>query len=124
MPLPQSIQELSDLIGLPATLAMVKAYGGVDLKVPVRTRSGGKTRGDLIALLGTVATERLILNYGGERLAVARCAAALRHQRNIEIIAAYDAGQMPARLARAYGMTERNVRHILKSTIQPPDNPS
>jgi Mor family transcriptional regulator len=38
----------------------------------------------------------------------------LRNARAIEIIAKYDSGVSAPRLALEYGMTERNVRNILK----------
>jgi hypothetical protein len=112
--LPQSIRDLVELVGLPATMALVKAYGGIYLKVPTGARADGATRARLIGLMGEDAAEALIRTYGGERVAIARCEAALRDERDSRIIAAYDANTSAATIALREGMTERNVRNILK----------
>lgn len=65
MPLPQSILEMAAVIGLPAALALVKSYGGLELRVPIGRVVEGKVRSDLIALIGPDAADRLILAYGG-----------------------------------------------------------
>lgn len=112
--LPKSIRDLVELIGLPATLTLVKAYGGIYLKVPVGVRADGATRARLVGMLGEEAAEKLIRTYGGERVAIARCEAALRDERDRRIIAEYDANTSAATLALREGMTERNIRNILK----------
>lgn len=121
MPLPQSILEMAAVIGLPAALALVKSYGGLELRVPIGKAAEGKVKSGLVALLGSVAAERLIRAYGGEKLNIPRCAGALRDQRDREILAAYDAGESPRKLCRTYGMTDRNLRYILKRAIPPPE---
>jgi Mor family transcriptional regulator len=64
--------------------------------------------------MGEEAAEKFIKTYSGERFPVARCEAALRDARDTEIIAKYDSGVSGVKLAIEYGMTERNVRTILK----------
>lgn len=113
MSLPQSIKDIADLLGLAAALALVKRYGGTYLKVPVGLKDG-KVKGDLIALLGEEKALVFIRHYAGERVAIARCESSLRNARAIAIIAKYDSGVSAAKLAIEYGMTERNVRNILK----------
>jgi hypothetical protein len=119
MPLPQSILEMAAVIGLPAALALVKSYGGLELRVPIGRVVESKGRSDLIALIGPDAADRLILAYGGERLTIPRCASALRDQRDREILAAYDAGESSRKLCKTYSMTDRNLRYILKRVIPP-----
>ncbi len=112
--LPKSIRDIVDLVGMPATMALVKAYGGIYLKVPTGARADGAVRARLIGLMGEEAAEALIRTYGGERVAIARCAAALRDERDNRIISSYDAGTSATTIALREGMTERHVRTILK----------
>lgn len=119
MRLPQSIQEMSGLIGLPAALALVNAYGGLILRVPTGKRVGGKVESDLLALLGAESAKALIFNYGGQRISIARCCGALRDARDQKIIAEYGAGTSVRSLSKRHGMTDRNVRNILKRAIPP-----
>lgn len=112
--LPKSIRDIVDLVGLPATMALVRAYGGIYLKVPTGARADGAVRARLIALMGEDAAAALIRTYGGERVAIARCEAALRDERDSRIIAAYDANTSAATIALRENMTERHVRNILK----------
>lgn len=114
--LPPSIRDLVDLVGFSATMALVKAYGGIHInKVPVHgAREHGAIRARLIELMGEEAALKLIQVYSGERLYIARCEAALRDERDRRIIADYDANTSAAVLALREGMTERNVRNILK----------
>jgi hypothetical protein len=116
MSLPQSVRDIVDLVGFPAAMALVKAYGGVCInKVPVHgSGRPGAIRARLIELMGEEAAEKFIKTYSGERFPVARCEAALRDARDTEIIAKYDSGVSGVKLAIEYGMTERNVRTILK----------
>lgn len=112
--LPQSIRDLVELVGMPATMALVKAYGGIYLKVPTGAREDGAVRARLIGLMGAENADKLIRTYGGERVSIARCDAALRDERDRRIIADYDADVSAATIALREGMTERNVRNILK----------
>lgn len=114
MSLPQSVKDIADLLGTAAALALVKAYGGVYVKCPVAGGRDGKTRRDLFAILGEEKANIFIRHYAGERVAVARCHSSLRDARDTEIITKYDSGVSAAKLALEYGMTERNVRNILK----------
>lgn len=116
MSLPRSVRDVVDLVGFPAAMALVKAFGGTCVnKVPVHgSGRGGAIRDRLIELMGKEAAEKFIKTYSGERFAVARCEAALRAARDTEIIAKYDSDISAATLAIEYGMTERNVRNILK----------
>jgi hypothetical protein len=113
MSLPQSVRDIADLLGLAAALLLVKRYGGTYLKVPVGQQDG-KVKGDLIALLGEEKALIFIRHYAGERVAIARCESSFRNTRAIEIITKYGSGTSAAKLALEYGMTERNIRNILK----------
>lgn len=112
--LPRSVREMVAHIGLPATMAIVRVYGGTVLRVPTGARADGQQLLELIELIGKPATRALIAAYGGERLFIPRCAQALRDMRDRGIIAAYDAGQSVNSLAREHTMTDRQIRTILK----------
>lgn len=112
--LPRSVREMVAHIGLPATMAIVRVYGGTVLRVPTGAVADGQRLLELTELLGTPATCDLIAAYGGERISIPRCAQALRDIRDRRIIAAYDAGQSVNSLAREHTLTDRQIRTILK----------
>ena len=114
MPLPQSVNEIVDLVGLPAAIALVNAYGGTTIKFPRQAGRGGKLERELIALLGTGAAHLLIRTYVGEAFTVARCCEHLREMRDRQLIEDFEAGLSGNALARRYSMTQRNVYNILK----------
>lgn len=111
--LPKSVRDIVELVGLPAAIALVKAYGGIYLKVPVGRRDG-QTRALLIEIMGEEAALKFIAHYGGERISVPRCDAALRDERDRRIIADYDVNISAAAIAQRERLTERQVRNILK----------
>jgi hypothetical protein len=73
--LPKTMQDLAAVIGLPALLKLVEAYGGVPVYVPVRLSSNW----DLRDLLGDEAFFKLIDKHAGQRMEIPRCAKALRY---------------------------------------------
>jgi Mor family transcriptional regulator len=112
--LPRSIRDMIDVIGVTAALALVKAQGGIVIKVPMGKKEDGIARQRLIEIMGGQAADRFIAHYAGERLPIARCAQALRDERDRKIIEDYTAGTSVADLALREQMTERAVREILK----------
>lgn len=112
--LPRSVREMVAHIGLPATMTIVRVYGGTVLRVPTGAVADGQRLLELTELLGTPVTCDLIAAYGGERISIPRCAQALRDIRDRRIIAAYDAGQSVNSLAREHTLTDRQIRTILK----------
>lgn len=111
--LPKSVRDIVELVGLTAAIALVKAYGGIYLKVPIGQREG-QTRAYLIEIMGHDAALKFIAHYGGERLGIPRCDAALRDERDRRIIRDYDANTSAATIAQRERLTERQVRNILK----------
>jgi hypothetical protein len=109
--LPETLRDISELIGLPATLKLVECYGGIAaLYIPRMI----KPDHHLARNIGIEAARKLAAHYGTDCLRnIPRCAHKLRHFRNAEIRTRRKAGESPAILARAYGMTERNVWMIL-----------
>lgn len=115
--LPTSVQDMIDLVGAGPALALVKAFGGNVIKVPSRTSREGRMRGRLVEIMGETAAILFIDRYSSEKLSIPRCAVAVRDNRDRGIIAAYDAGQSVAILARQELLTERQVRTILKRSL-------
>jgi hypothetical protein len=115
--LPKSAQALIDVIGLDATLILVRRYGGLSLW-PARYCAG---RAELEALIGAEATERLVTTYR-EEMQIPQCAEALRVIRHNEMRAEFDgyvnagasARSAVTWLAAHYGHTERHVWRLLK----------
>lgn len=106
--LPGILLEISELIGMAATLKLVAKYGGVRLYVPKEIKEDHP----LIKLVGICNAIALSDTYGGETLEIARAEAAIREIRDTEI-----RNQWPAlsqrQLALKYNTTERNIRLIL-----------
>ncbi len=113
---------MAGLIGLPAASILVKNYGGLALDIPTG-RGNGRVKTYLVKLLGVEATAELIRNYGGERICIPRCMADFRDGRDRQIIAEFNAGASVRLLARRYGMTDRNLRNILKRSPAPAELP-
>ena len=108
--LPGVLREMVGLIGLPATLRIVEAYGGVRLYVPSHMDAGH----DLAQLVGFDAASKLSSEYGGmDHFDVPRAAQALRAVRSAQIRADRARGMTHRELARKYALTERWIRHLL-----------
>lgn len=113
--LPQSLVDVAEVIGLPATLALVEAAGGVRIYVPERLSDDHR----LIEWLGREAAALLSASFAMEELVVPRCAEALRRVRNRQIRHERDQGARPAELALRYRLTERQVYTILSRDDAP-----
>ena len=104
--LPPSALDLARVIGVPATLAIIRHRGGIKLYVPVRADPSHP----LGHICGMEPFHRLVAHYRGEEIEVPLCRA-LREQ---EALAAHRDGQSVAQLAREHGCTERTMRSMLK----------
>lgn len=111
--LPPSARDLVEVIGVPATLAIIRHRGGIKLYVPVRADPSHP----LGQICGMEPFRRLVAYYRGEEIEIPLCRA-LREQ---EALSAHDDGQSVASLARDYGCTERTMRSMLKRAraVQP-----
>ena len=115
--LPGILQEMAELIGLSATMTIVRQYGGVRLYIPKEITEDHP----IIKLVGICNAVALTDTYGGETLEIARAETAIREIRNTEI-----RNQWPAlsqrQLALKYHTTERNIRIILSGCDKQNDN--
>lgn len=115
MKLPQTAQDIVDVIGMDATMALVRRYPGIPLKVPKGRRLDGAMVQRLSSDIGQDAALKFIRHYKGEVVVIPRCADALRVMRNKQIIAQYGNGTTVADLAREYKLTVRQIRSVLNS---------
>lgn len=127
--LPEMAQLIADLIGLPKALKLIETWGGTTFPISKNKRRDGQIRYEALAeVVGVEAANILTGHFGGEVLAIPRCAVAMREVRDRMIRAEFDAltCEHPAvhavnQLARKYQMTERNVWMVLKKSDQVTD---
>jgi hypothetical protein len=106
--LPLSMQELAQVIGLPALLDLVAAYGGTPLYVP----SKGTSNLELQRVLGKPAFLALQTRYANECIEIALCERALRIIVHRNIRADLVAGMTKIAIARKYRYTVRGIFDI------------
>ena len=100
--LPRTARDLVDLIGLPATLALIDARAGQVITVPKGKRKKGAALIDGLAeLVGAEAAQKSVGRYAGEYLTVPSCKRAMLAVRDAELQARYDALLKEGRGARA-----------------------
>lgn len=122
--LPEQIIELSEIIGLNATLNMVEHLGGLSFDVPstLDTKNGKW----LSSIIGIDNAKKLIAYYGGDSLYVNNCDALRIHLRNAALVSAIfakmETGTSRHRAvqetAPEFGITERRAYDILKQMTQ------
>lgn len=107
--LPESIQEMMSVIGLPAALTIVESRGGIRLCVPKYVSAEHW----LAKAIGITAFKKLVEYYNGEEIDIPRCISALNAMKELEIYnRAIKNGDSGAVLAREYGYTERGIRKV------------
>lgn len=108
--LPSILQDMAELIGLPATLKLVEAYGGVRLYIPKRFDPDHP----LVKLVGHAHAAKLCESYGGElHFDIPRAVAATRAARDARMRNDRALGATHRELALRYVLTERQIRNIL-----------
>ncbi|MFZ6748538.1 Mor transcription activator family protein [Undibacterium sp. Ren11W] len=108
--LPQQLRQVADLIGLQATLVLVRHYGGVRLYVPMLMTP----EHILSRLIGFETALKLASEFGGiDHFDIPRATGALRLVRNRQIADKYVKGKSLRNLALEYAMTERAIVKIL-----------
>ncbi|AKH37279.1 MULTISPECIES: Mor transcription activator family protein [Nitrosomonas] len=115
--LPGILQEITALIGLPATLKLTQKYGGVRLYVPKHLPEDHV----LADLIGLEAARKLAEHYGGlVHFDIPKADAIRIALRNSKIRAEWPTLSQ-RQLALKYSLTERQVRKIL--AIEQQDEP-
>ncbi|MBF0417011.1 MAG: hypothetical protein HQL86_02025 [Magnetococcales bacterium] len=107
--LPESLREIRDVIGWPATMALVNAMGGLKVIVPKKLTLDHL----LVGILGWEAASKLSEVYAGEVIKIPRAISALRCLRDREILRRYDDGEKAAALAREYQLDLRTIERII-----------
>lgn len=107
--LPGILQEIAELIGLPATLKLVQHYGGVRLYVPKHLSEDHI----LITIIGEAAALKLVERFGGlDHFDIPKAQAISIALRNAKIHEEKPTSSV-RQLALKYHLTERQVRKIL-----------
>ncbi|HJW81968.1 MAG TPA: Mor transcription activator family protein [Acidiferrobacterales bacterium] len=108
--LPESLRDVVELIGLAATLKLVEHFGGlIALYVPRDI----EPEHPIAVAIGITAARKLAAHYGTDCLRnIPRCVAGLRRIRDAEIHRRHKI-ESAARLALAFGLTERQIWMIL-----------
>ncbi|GAA5787298.1 Mor transcription activator family protein [Chitiniphilus shinanonensis] len=121
--LPDTVQEIAVVVGLPNAMKMVKQYGGTSLHIPQGKHRLGRSRYDeLAALIGGEEIQRLADHFRGcDAVYIPRCARILRAVRDEAIRREFDeytreesANRAVTKLARDHDLCERRVWEILK----------
>lgn len=132
--LPESIQEIAHLIGYPAALTLVNAFGGTTLAVAMAVTDKGMANFQYLAeIIGQREAEILTRHYGGDVLYIPRCYTALQELRDRELCRRFDemnaehsANWTVQQLALHYKLADRTVWRILKrpSRLAVPEQPA
>lgn len=122
----RAFEELVGLIGLPATLELVREKGGTTFTVPLgMTYRGQEQREKLVQLIGREQTTTLIGHYGGTSLYVPLCRQIVVDKRDVKINRERDelARQglseraLVRELATRHGLSDRQIWRILKRVL-------
>lgn len=111
--LPESVQELVDVIGLEATIDLVKWAGGNELKVPEVVDGTSQVWAQLVEHVGREAAVKLVDRYSGTPLYVAKCEAALRVARDRSVVQRLRAGEDFDDVRRSINVTRRHMFRLL-----------
>ena len=114
--LPATAQELVEVIGLNATIDLVRTFPGDDLKIPEVVNGTSRMWEILVETIGAEAATKLVQRYGGTAIYVPVCQRALLVVRNRAIIQRFDSGEDFDVLRREYKMTRRHLFRVLKTT--------
>lgn len=115
--LPGTARELVEVIGIDATIDLVKMFGGDDLKIPEVVNGTSRMWGILVETVGPAAAPKLVQRFAGTVIYIPTCAAALRIHRDREIIRRFDAGEPFDALRREHKITRRHLYRILKKPL-------
>lgn len=114
--LPVMVRDIERIAGLPAAVAIVNAFRGIEISIP--KGEGNNTAGNvafkrLADACGRDAALAICKEYGGEEISIPRCHSLRSEMRNRAIRRAFDAGESINSLAYRFDMTSRAVEMIL-----------
>ena len=110
--LPPLLQDFERLIGLAATLDLVRKYGGLRIFIPTPARVNPEHA--LAQIIGVAPLIELAKVYGGEaHFALPKAEKALLAVRNARICHAYQHHKTARELALEHRLTERQIERIV-----------
>ena len=127
MALPPVIQEIIRHIGHGHAMALVREFGGQDLRIP--KADGSDLYAALVEVIGERATKALCAAMGGEEIYIALCHHAMKHDRNRRMIAKYDKllkqghssrGAVSVLVREFRPISNRQVEKIINSPLPEP----
>jgi hypothetical protein len=129
--LPDVVQVLIRLIGLPAVVRLVEQLGGTTFPVALRKSRLGEIRYEALSeVVGSDAADAITKHFGGDSLYIPRCVTALRELMHRKIRDEFDvmtrehsALHAVAKLAVRYRLSDRHIWRVLKRpdmNAQPP----
>lgn len=110
--LPESMAELVDVVGLPAVLKLMEAFGGTEFWIPEKLQHVHP----LVAAVGPEAAQTLCEYMAGVRLKIPRGKAIKIEIRNSAIRRERHEGAKLSELALRYELTDRQVLNILNAS--------
>ena len=112
--LPPLLQDFERLVGLKATMALVKVYGGLRVYFPTVDRA--QADHPYAALIGLDNLLMLSQEYGGQQhFQLPKAERALLAVRNARIAADYASDKTAREIAAEHGLTEGQVVRIVAS---------
>lgn len=112
--LPPLLQDFERLVGLKATMAMVRVYGGLRVYFPTVDRA--QADHPYAALIGLDNLLKLSQEYGGQQhFQLPKAERALLAVRNARIAADYGSDKTAREIAAEHGLTEGQVVRIVAS---------
>lgn len=121
--LPKSALDLIELIGMPATIALIEAMPAINFPVPRgedNNVAGASRFAYLVDAVGDEAARILVSHFNGTDMYVPSCKRAILRARDRKIVADYDAGTSIFELALKYKLSYRSIEMILKRTDTTP----
>lgn len=115
--LPATARELVEVIGIDATIDLVKMFGGDDLKIPEVVNGTSRMWEILVETVGPDAAAKLVHRYAGTPIYIPVCRMALIAHRDRAIIQRFDAGEPFDKLRREHKITRRHLYRILKKPL-------
>lgn len=112
--LPPLLQDFERLVGLKATMALVRVYGGLRVYFPTVDRA--QADHPYAALIGLDNLLKLSQEYGGQQhFQLPKAERALLAVRNARIAADYGSDKTAREIAAEHGLTEGQVVRIVAS---------
>lgn len=117
--LPPHIEKMCELIGWAAAMSMVDRWGGTYIVFARKVRehrTNANTNPELVLLIGEESYEKLIDQFGGQKIYIPKLDHAMRKARDMQINQKYvDEKQTAEKLALDYRLSERQIWNILNN---------